>query len=281
MAIDSDPKTGVFSQGRAKLSARTFRTDKWWIQPAITASVLFLFVVYATFRAFENGKYYAAPLISPFYSPCLAKNCATGSTSFVGTIFGSWHVFGMSVSPSLFILIFPLAFRMTCYYYRKSYYRSFWMSPPACAVAEPHKTYTGETRQPLILQNGHRYAFYAGLVLNVFLTIDAVQAFQKPVGPTGHQHLVWGHMSIGTLVLVANASFLWLYSASCHTCRHTIGGRLRNFSAHPIRYKLWSWVSVLNHKHQEFAWISLFGVAFADFFVRLVYLHPSYNFYFF
>jgi len=37
----------------------------------------------------------------------------------------------------------------------------------------------------------------------------------------------------------------------------------------------------LNHKHQEFAWISLFGVAFADFFVRLVYLHPSYNFYFF
>jgi len=88
-------------------------------------------------------------------------------------------------------------------------------------------------------------------------------------------------MSIGTLVLVANASFLWLYSASCHTCRHTIGGRLRNFSAHPIRYKLWSWVSVLNHKHQEFAWISLFGVAFADFFVRLISLHPSYNLYFF
>jgi acyl-CoA synthetase (AMP-forming)/AMP-acid ligase II len=26
MAIDSDPKTGVFSQGRAKLTARTFRT---------------------------------------------------------------------------------------------------------------------------------------------------------------------------------------------------------------------------------------------------------------
>ena len=60
----------------------------------------------------------------------------------------------------LIILIIPLGFRMTCYYYRKAYYRSFWMSPPACAV--PDKTpvatsrrYTGETRFPLILMNAH------------------------------------------------------------------------------------------------------------------------------
>ena len=26
------------------------------------------------------------------------------------------------------------AFRLTCYYYRKAYYRAFWLSPPACAV---------------------------------------------------------------------------------------------------------------------------------------------------
>ena len=114
MAIDSDPKTGVFSQGRAKLTARTFRTDKWWLQPAITVAVLLSFIVYATFRALENGKYFAAPLISPFYSPCLAQNCVKGSTSFVGTFFGAYHIFGMTVSPSLFILIFPLAVRMTC-----------------------------------------------------------------------------------------------------------------------------------------------------------------------
>ena len=274
MAIESDPKTGVFSQGRAKLTARTFRTDKWWLQPAITVAVLLSFIVYATFRALENGKYFAAPLISPFYSPCLAQNCVKGSTSFVGTFFGAYHIFGMTVSPSLFILIFPLAFRMTCYYYRKAYYRSFWMSPPACAVAEPHAKYTGETRAPLIIQNGHRYAFYAGLVFNVFLTIDAVEAFKNAQGQ-------WGHMSVGTLVLIANATFLWLYSASCHTCRHTIGGRLRNFSEHPIRYKLWTWVSILNHKHQNFAWISLFGVALADFYVRQVSGGSIRNLYFF
>jgi len=47
-------------------------------------------------------------------------------------------------------------------------------------------------------------------------------------------------MSIGTIVLLANAVFLWLYSLSCHSCRHAIGGRLKHFSAHPIRYKYWT-----------------------------------------
>jgi hypothetical protein len=33
-------------------------------------------------------------------------------------------------------LPFLLLFRLTCYYYRKAYYRSFWLSPPACAVPD-------------------------------------------------------------------------------------------------------------------------------------------------
>ena len=265
--------TGVFSSTRAKISERTLRTDKWWIQPLLIFSVLILFIIYATFRAFENDHYFSEPLISPFYSPCLSEACTAGS-SLLGQPFGIWHILGMTFSPALFILIFPLGFRMTCYYYRKSYYRSFWMSPPACAVAEPHAKYTGETKAPLILQNAHRYFFYIGLVFNVLLTIDAILAFRNQEGE-------WGHMSLGTLVLLANATFLWLYSASCHTCRHTIGGRLRNFSAHPIRYKAWTIVSALNHKHQEFAWVSLLGVAFADFFVRSVDTHLFSNPYFF
>ena len=205
--IDSDKKiTGVFSTGRALLTDRTLRTDKWWLQPALTFGVLISFVIYATFRAFENDNYFAEPLISPFYSPCLSTVCVEGASHF-GTPIGSITLFGLLISPSLFILIFPLGFRMTCYYYRKSYYRSFWMSPPACAVAEPHKTYTGETRAPLILQNGHRWFFFAGLVLNIILTYDAIIAFKNPEGE-------WGHMSVGTLVLLLNATLLWLYSAS-------------------------------------------------------------------
>ena len=148
------------------------------------------------------------------------------------------------------------------------------MSPPACAVAEPHSKYTGETRAPLILQNGHRWFFYAGLVFNILLTYDAIIAFKNPEGQ-------WGHMSIGTLVLLLNASFLWLYSASCHTCRHTIGGRLKHFSKHPIRYKTWTIVSRLNHYHPNFAWVSLVWVAFTDFYVRQVASGAITNFYLF
>ncbi len=265
--------TGVFSSKRAKISERTLRTDRWWLQPLITVSVLLSFIVYASFRAFENGNYFAEPLISPFYSPCLSAACAQGS-SLLGQPFGIFKILGMTFSPALFILIFPLGFRMTCYYYRKAYYRSFWASPPACAVAEPHAKYSGETRAPLIMQNSHRYFFYIGLIFNVLLTADAILAFRNP-------EKQWGHMSVGSLVLLANATFLWLYSASCHTCRHTIGGRLRNFSSHPIRYKAWTIVSALNHKHQNFAWISLLGVAFADFYVRQVSSGAFTNFYFF
>ncbi len=285
MAIDTSG-TGVFSEGRAKLSARTLRTDRWCLQPLIAFLALFSFIIYATWRAFEGAHYFLSPLISPFYSPCLTTKCVDGSS-----LLGHWASIG-TISPALLILIFPLGFRMTCYYYRKTYYRSFWMSPPACAVAEPHAKYTGETRKPLILQNAHRYFFYAGLVFNVLLTIDAILSFRRPfVGGNietypgsvaqAHEVLKWGHMSIGTIVLLANATFLWLYSASCHTCRHTIGGRLRNFSKHPVRYKAWTIVSALNHKHQEFAWVSLVGVAFADIYVRTVSIHPLLNHYFF
>jgi hypothetical protein len=265
--------TGVFSSTRASIKERTLRNDRWWLQPAITVAVLLSFILYATFRAFEKKYYFAEPLISPFYSPCLSTACIDGAAHF-GTPIGTITLFGMVISPALFILIFPLGFRLTCYYYRKAYYRSFWMSPPACAVAEPHSKYTGETRAPLILQNGHRWFFYFGLIFNIILTYDAIIAFKNPEGE-------WGHMSVGTLVLLLNATMLWLYSASCHTCRHTIGGRLRNFSKHPIRYKMWTWVSSLNERHPVYAWISLFVVALTDFYVRLVASGSITNFYFF
>ena len=113
-------------------------------------------------------------------------------------------------------------------------------------MAEPHSRYTGETRFPLIFQNLHRYFFYFALVFNVILTYDAVLAFRGTDGS-------WGHMGLGTLVLLANAALLWLYSLSCHSCRHIVGGRLNHFSRHP-----------------RFAWYSLFSVALADLYVFLV-----------
>ena len=79
------------------------------------------------------------------------------------------------------VLPFLLGFRLTCYYYRKAYYRSFWLSPPACAVAEPHSRYSGETRFPFNLQNLHRYALYLAIPVLAILWWDALEAFRFPV----------------------------------------------------------------------------------------------------
>ncbi len=248
--------TGTGAPGRARLAVGTLRTDRWWLQPLITVSVLVAFIVYSTVRAFENAHYFSEPYISPFYSPCLTTACEgdTFPELFTGPAF---------LTPALYILIVPLGFRLTCYYYRKAYYRAFWLSPPACAVAEPHASYTGETRFPLLFQNLHRYFFYAGLVFNVILSYDAVLAFRNSEGE-------WGHMGLGTLVLLTNAVLLWLYSLSCHSCRHIVGGRLTHFSKHPVRYRAWTFVSKLNPKHMQYAWVSLVFVAFTDFYVRLL-----------
>jgi len=77
-------------------------------------------------------------------------------------------------------------------------------------------------------------------------------------------------MGIGTLVLLVNAALLWAYSLSCHSCRHIVGGRLKHFSAHPLRYRAWTFVSKLNGKHMQLAWVSLIGVALTDLYVALL-----------
>jgi hypothetical protein len=234
----------VTSPGRAQIEERTLRGDRWWAYPLATFVVFSGFVVFATFRAFQSAHFYSAPYLSPFYSPCLTAKCEAAGAADFGTPFGWW-----SLSPALIILIFPLGFRMSCYYYRKAYYRSFWLSPPACAVAEPHGKYTGETRFPLILNNIHRY--------------DTVLTFRDENGN-------WGHMGLGTLLFLANIVLIWLYTLSCHSCRHVVGGRLRHFSKHPVRYRMWTWVSKLNASHGTYAWYSLFSVAIVDFYVFLL-----------
>jgi hypothetical protein len=247
---------GVRGPTRAQIDEKTLRSDRWWLYPLTTFVVFTAFVVYATIRAFQGAHYYAEPYLSPFYSPCLG-DCVEGSSDF-GQPFG-WF----PLSAALIILIFPLGFRMTCYYYRKAYYRSFWLSPPACAVAEPHTAYSGETRLPLILNNLHRWFWYAAVVVAAILTFDTVLTFRNEQGE-------WGHMGLGTLVFLANIYLIWMYTLSCHSCRHAVGGRLRHFSKHPVRYRLWTWVSKQNAHHARYAWLSLFSVALADLYVLLL-----------
>ncbi|MEO6821695.1 MAG: hypothetical protein ABI468_04360 [Candidatus Nanopelagicales bacterium] len=250
--------TGVDAPGRAQVGVKTLRTDAWWIQPALVVLGLTAFVAYGVWRVFWGSHtYYSAPYQSIFYSPCIADSCVPGTNEFA--FIGSWWAW----TPALLVAWIPLGFRLTCYYYRKAYFRSYWLSPPACAVPEPRKSYTGERRFPLILNNSHRWFFYLGMLLALILTYDAVLAFRNPQGQ-------WGHMGLGTVLLVVNAFCLWAYTLSCHSCRNTIAGRLNHFSKHPLRYRMWTIVSRWNRHHPKWAWISLATIVIADYYVYLL-----------
>jgi hypothetical protein len=227
---------------------RTTRRDAWWLELIPVVIVLGGFGIYATVRAFEGAYYEWGPYLSPFYSPLIDQH-------------HRWWPF----SPAILILGGPLGFRATCYYYRKAYYRAFFLDPPACAVGEsrPHR-YSGETRFPFILQNLHRYFLYLALIFLIILWYDAVRAFWFD-GSFG--------IGVGSLVLLANIVLLSFYTFSCHSLRHIVGGKLDCFSCVTLggpRHTAWRWTSFLNEHHMLFAWLSLFSVGLADLYIRLV-----------
>ena len=76
-------------------------------------------------------------------------------------------------------------------------------------------------------------------------------------------------IGLGSLIMVVNVVLLGLYSISCHSCRHLVGGRLNTFSDHPTRYKLWKLVTRLNESHMRWAWLSLWSVMLTDLYIRL------------
>jgi len=245
---------------RAQISEGTLRKDQWRRKPIITAVLLTIWVLYATVRVF-TGHWYFVPqyhYLTPFYSPCVSGECVPGSSSL-----GTWIPAVPPIIPYAFVTLpFILGFRLTCYYYRGAYYRAFWQAPTACAVREPHARYTGESRFPLIVQNLHRYLFFFVLLVSVLNTWDASQAFRGPDGNFG--------FGLGSLILLANVVLLWGYTLSCHSCRHIIGGRLKHFSRHPVRYWIWTQVSRMNVRHMQLAWITLGTLMLADLYVMLV-----------
>ena len=253
-ALDAPART------RAQIAEKTLRKDPWWRKPSITATLLSIWVLYATVRVFM-GAYYWVPAyhyLTPFYSPCISGECVAGSSSL-----GHWFPAVPPIIPYAIIsLVFVLGFRLTCYYYRGAYYRAFWQAPTACAVREPHRKYTGETRFPLIMQNLHRYLLYAAILVSILNTYDAVQAFHGKDGGVG--------FGLGTLIIVVNVVLLWAYALSCHSCRHIIGGRLKNFSKHPARYWMWTQISKLNKRHMQLAWTTLGTLMLTDFYILLV-----------
>jgi hypothetical protein len=221
--------------------------------------------VYSTWAALQNAYYWAPPYLSPFYSPCLSKSCLHVTFGY-GLPDIQLPIIGV-LSPAFLILWGPGLFRLTCYYYRKAYYRSFWLSPPACALPDAQKRgYSGETRFPLIVQNYHRYLWYVAVIFIILLTWDALLAFRFPAPGGGTQFGI----GVGTLVMWLNVILLAGYTFSCHSCRHVCGGYVDVFSKAPAQYSLWRWITRLNERHPAFAWLSLFSVGLTDLYIRLV-----------
>lgn len=219
-------------------------TIPWWVQPVATVVILTSFVIYSVWVALQ-GHGYIAPYLSPFYSPPVA-------------------VAGIPISPAWWVLWIPAGFRATCYYYRKAYYRSYFLDPVDCARPESRRRYLGETAFPFVLNNLHRYLLYGAIVVLAFLWKDTVAAFIFN-GRFG--------VHLGSLLFLVNVVLLSGYTFGCHAFRHMAGGNLDCFSCARggrARYRLWQWVTPLNRRHAVWAWASLFSVSLVDVYIRLL-----------
>jgi hypothetical protein len=281
---------------------QTSRRDDWWLGPVLTFLGLTAFVVYGTWAAWQGDCYEirqvrgsaafhgegnkpVAPYLSPFFAPLIYDPNGQSPHALIHTdIRPSWLPLWFPFSAGFLILAFPGLFRFTCYYYRKAYYRAFWMDPPACAVGEPRKGYLGENHLPLLLQNSHRYWMYIACIFLLLLWWDALYAlFWWPVVehgvPTGSHHPGIG---LGTVIMLVNVVLLTGFTLGCNSVRHLVGGRLNHFAcftcpvagAPPVEKKragfyAWRLSSLFNEHHMEWAWLSLFVVGFTDLYIRL------------
>jgi hypothetical protein len=249
--------------GKASGAWQTSRKDAWWVSPIAVFIGLSFFLTYMTWAAFQGNHYYFGQYLSPLYSPEIYGD---SPHSWFGPKPGWWPAF-MPWSPALLILWMPGLFRFTCYYYRGAYYKAFWADPSNCGVSEPRNIYWGENSLPLILQNAHRYFMYIALVfIVIFLPIDVWKAlwFEDPA--TGEQTFGLG---VGTLVLATNVVLLGGYTFGCHSLRHVVGGFMDRLSGKPASFAAYKCVTCLNSKHMLWAWMSLFWVAFSDFYIRM------------
>jgi hypothetical protein len=236
------------SQAAAIEPMATERQDAWWIEPTLVAIGFGLFIIYATYRGLMGHGFEVDNMLSPFYSPPVLNNVSG---------LPSWF------SPAIAILWMPAGFRATCYYYRKAYYRAYFLDPPGCAVGHfGGDKYCGEAKGILILQNVHRYMLYLAIVVIAFLWYDAITSLFL----NGEFRL-----GVGSVIMLANCVLLSCYTFGCHVFRHLVGGRLDCFSCvggkPKAAYGIWGFVSKLNEHHMMWAWLSLFSVGITDWYI--------------
>ena len=249
--------TVEYERNITKGSFTTVRKDNWWVMPIIIDAVIIAFVIYTILAVFSLGsdKLYYQFQDMHYYSPIWGFPIPGWLIDFL-----HWP----ATLPLAFITIWaPLGFRASCYYERKIYYRDFFTSPPACAVNGidiRRGKYTGERMFPFILNNSHRYFFYATFVLMIIQTLDFLATVMVGIG-------------VGTIILFLNTLLLSLYVYSCHAFRHAIGGHsdcIECGVTAKLQHKGWKLVSKINEHHSDWFWLSLGMVMVADFYIRLL-----------
>jgi hypothetical protein len=232
-----------------------WRRLPWWVEPVAIVGALTAFGLYSlTIVVLFPGTY--QEYVSPFYSP------EVGRPAWL-----PWFI----TAPVL-ILWIPLGFRATCYYYRKAYYRAFLWDPPACQAqaqrfdrpwTKDDEGYRGE-RALFVLNNVHRYFLYATIMVVAFLWYEA---FLTVFTPDGFQ------ISVASLLWFLNIVLVSLYTFSCHSFRHLVGGNKDCYTCvrgGNARRKLYNGVSRINLKHPQWAWYSLVSLLLTDIYLRLM-----------
>ncbi len=230
----------------------TLRLDRWIIKPGLVAFGLLAFIAYATVSAVFGIPYFGVDYTaqgyhSPFFGIALGEGVLPG-----------WF------SPAILVLWMQVFFRGTCYYFRGAYYKAFFLDPPACAVGEPsvHRRFAMENKLPFILMNAHRFALYIVFIPLTVLWLDLVFAVVHDGGL---------RLGVGVFLIALDAILVSLYTFSCHSFRHLVGGSVDCFSCTAYtqrRHGIWRRVSAINAHHGFYAWASLVSIVIVDLYVR-------------
>lgn len=252
------------------------RKDNWWIKPLIQGGVIVIFVIYTLVALFIFGEESAkfGNLLSPIFGVEIPKDWLTS----IG-----WPKVANSdkylLAPALLVIWAPTGFRATCYYMRRIYYRSFFGNPPACAtngINFRRGKYTGERWLPFVLNNFHRYFLYTAILIALFHWFELLTVTFFIDGAFA--------ITLGSLILLADTTFLTFYIGSCHAFRHLMGGGSNCYSCSGVKnvqHKAWKFISRINENHGNWFWLSLISVMVADVYIRLLNWGMITNFRFF
>lgn len=179
------------------------------------------------------------------------------------TVFGYTDPF---YSPTLAVIPLIAVFRLSCYAYRKDYYRHVFKHPLGCQSSdrldEEKRTYKGETGF-FSLNNFHRYFLYIAIAILPFFYYDI---YISMVYYSGYVTL-----RLGTVILIINALLLTTWTFSCHAFRHITGGYIDCYACKTggrgIK-KFYNGQSYLNLHHEQLAFVSLLFVVAVDLYIR-------------